>query len=429
MTQYEVDIMYEVKLDAFNGPLDLLLHLIQKFEIDIYDIPMQALTEQYMQYVHAMKQLEINIASEYLVLASELLMIKSKMLLPQSTSDMDVDDDPREDLVGRLIEYQNYKEYTAILNDMKEERDFYFTKRPTDLSHLETDESWDPNHTIDLTELIVAYQRVKNRVELNTPKSVEIRKETFTIQQATEQVTSRLKDKDHFNFFSLFTFSEPIEQVVTHFLAILEMSKAGIINIEQQRNFEDINIIRGVNYHLDNHGILESLLFTAGDEGLDEKQLLEILDMSKDQLVELIENYSSHGLMIQRFGTTYVLTTKKEAATYIEQLIEQKSQMKLSQAAMEVLSIIAYNQPLSRSDIELIRSINSDGAVKTLIAKGLVEAKVVNEQRSQQLITTDLFLNVFGISNIEDLPTTEEDDEEMDAFFSNLVNQKGENND
>lgn len=128
MTQYEVDIMYEVKLDAFNGPLDLLLHLIQKFEIDIYDIPMQELTEQYMQYVHAMKQLEINIASEYLVLASELLMIKSKMLLPQSTSDMDVDDDPREDLVGRLIEYQNYKEYTAILNDMKEERDFYFTK-------------------------------------------------------------------------------------------------------------------------------------------------------------------------------------------------------------------------------------------------------------------------------------------------------------
>ncbi|EKS0100458.1 SMC-Scp complex subunit ScpB [Staphylococcus aureus] len=180
---------------------------------------------------------------------------------------------------------------------------------------------------------------------------------------------------------------------------------------------------------MDNHGILESLLFTAGDEGLDEKQLLEILDMSKDQLVELIENYSSYGLMIQRFGMTYVLTTKKEAATYIEQLIEQKSQMKLSQAAMEVLSIIAYNQPLSRSDIELIRSINSDGAVKTLIAKGLVEAKVVNEQRSQQLITTDLFLNVFGISNIEDLPTTEEDDEEMDAFFSNLVNQKGENND
>ena len=89
--------------------------------------------------------------------------------------------------------------------------------------------------------------------------------------------------------------------------------------------------------------------------------------------------------------------------------------MKLSQAAMEVLSIVLITNHY-QSDIELIRSINSDGAVKTLIAKGLVEAKVVNEQRSQQLITTDLFLNVFGISSIDDLPTTEEDDEEMDAF-------------
>ena len=111
--------MYEVKLDAFNGPLDLLLHLIQKFEIDIYDIPMKALTEQYMQYIHAMNSLEINVASEYLVMASELLMIKSKMLLPQPEADESLEDDPRDDLVGRLIEYQNYKEYTELLNDKR----------------------------------------------------------------------------------------------------------------------------------------------------------------------------------------------------------------------------------------------------------------------------------------------------------------------
>ena len=101
--RYEVDKMYEVKLDAFNGPLDLLLHLIQKIEIDIYDIPMKALTEQYMQYIHTMNQLEINIASEYLVMASELLMIKSKMLLPQTNEVEDLDDDPRDEFVDRLI--------------------------------------------------------------------------------------------------------------------------------------------------------------------------------------------------------------------------------------------------------------------------------------------------------------------------------------
>lgn len=100
--------------------------------------------------------------------------------------------------------------------------------------------------------------------------------------------------------------------------------------------------------------------------------------------------------------------------------------MKLSQAAMETLSIIAYNQPLSRSDIELIRGINSDGAVRTLIARGLIEAKDVENSRSHALQTTDLFLNVFGIEKMEDLPTTEEDEEEMEDFFSNLVNQKGD---
>lgn len=180
---------------------------------------------------------------------------------------------------------------------------------------------------------------------------------------------------------------------------------------------------------MDKAGILEALLYTAGDEGLDAKQVMDILELTSTELETLIANYHSDGLTIQRFGQTYVLTTKQEAATYIEMLITHKSQMKLSQAAMEVLAIIAYNQPLSRSDIEMIRGINSDGAVKTLIAKGLVEAKAIDEARSQQLMTTDLFLNVFGITDLEDLPTTEDDQEEMDEFFSNLVNQKGDNHD
>lgn len=241
--------MYEVKLDAFNGPLDLLLHLIHKYEIDIYDIPMKALTEQYMNYIHAMKKLEINIASEYLVVASELLMIKSKMLLPQHDVEEESEfDDPREDLVGRLIEYQNYKEYTEFLNEMKVQRENYYSKHPTDLSHLETVEVWDDTQTIDLTELIMAYQRIKTRTSFNTPKSVTIQKETFTIEQASKQVTEKLALSNSFNFFSLFTFKETTEEVVTHFLAILEMSKSGIIQINQDKDFADISITRGVNY-------------------------------------------------------------------------------------------------------------------------------------------------------------------------------------
>ncbi|AMY04734.1 SMC-Scp complex subunit ScpB [Staphylococcus condimenti] len=175
-------------------------------------------------------------------------------------------------------------------------------------------------------------------------------------------------------------------------------------------------------------GILEGLLYTAGDEGLEIEQLTEILEISEEALSELVANYNSPGLIIQQYGSTLVLTTKSEVASYVEKLVKNQSNMKLSQAAMEVLSIIAYNQPVTRSDIEIIRGINSDGAAKTLIARGLVEAKVEDNSRSQQLYTTPLFLNVFGMTNLDELPTTEEEEEEIESFFNNLINQKGDNN-
>ncbi|KIX91534.1 segregation protein A [Staphylococcus microti] len=240
--------MYEVKLDAFNGPLDLLLHLIQQFEIDIYDIPMKALTEQYMQYVHAMKQLEINIASEYLVMASELLMIKSKLLLPDHNSDDVIEEDPREELVGKLIEYQNYKAYAEMLNDNREARSHYYTKTPSDLSKYERTERIPEGTHIDLTELIVAYQKMKNRIALKKPKSVEIKKETFTIQQSTDRIYHQLDHRQSITFFDLFTFNESIEHVVTYFLALLEMAKTGTIQVQQVEAFHNIEITKGVNY-------------------------------------------------------------------------------------------------------------------------------------------------------------------------------------
>lgn len=240
--------MYEVKLDAFNGPLDLLLHLIQQFEIDIYDIPMKALTEQYMQYVHAMKQLEINVASEYLVMASELLMIKSKLLLPDHNADDVIEEDPREELVGKLIEYQNYKAYADMLNDNREARSHYYTKTPSDLSKYELTERMPEGTHIDLTELIVAYQKMKQRIALKKPKSVEIKKETFTIQQSTERIYHQLDTRHSITFFDLFTFNESLEHVVTYFLALLEMAKTGTIQMQQVEAFHNIEITKGVNY-------------------------------------------------------------------------------------------------------------------------------------------------------------------------------------
>ena len=130
---------YEVKLDAFHGPLDLLLHLIRELEIDIYDIPMSVLTEQYMNYIQKMNALEINVASEYLVMASELLRIKSKMLLPEPPLE-EFDEDPREELVTQLLDYQNYKMYSEELKQLKEEAEKYLVKAPHEFDEVYVNE-------------------------------------------------------------------------------------------------------------------------------------------------------------------------------------------------------------------------------------------------------------------------------------------------
>lgn len=136
----DVQLPYSVKIEAFEGPLDLLLHLINRYEIDIYDIPVAQITEQYMAYIHAMQELELDIASEYLVMAATLLAIKSKMLLPapeeEDDGDMEFDevDDPREELMQRLLEYKKFKEAARELKRREEERALLFTKPPSDLS-------------------------------------------------------------------------------------------------------------------------------------------------------------------------------------------------------------------------------------------------------------------------------------------------------
>lgn len=241
--------MYEVKLDAFEGPLDLLLHLIQKYEIDIYDIPMKELTEQYLSYIHQMKILEINVASEYLVMASELLMIKSKLLLPTQPSDLDeYEDDPRDDLVKQLIEYQNYKDYAVLLNEMKGEREQIFIKKPADLSNFEA--MYDKRAPLDLnmTDLIVAYQRTKKRQRFNQPQHVTVSEDSYTIEMATASIESQLSKKKSYKFFESLPSDLTVNVLVTMFLAILEMMKLRQIDVFQQQQFGEITINRGVNY-------------------------------------------------------------------------------------------------------------------------------------------------------------------------------------
>ncbi|MFS0863496.1 segregation/condensation protein A [Fredinandcohnia sp. 179-A 10B2 NHS] len=240
---------YNVKIDTFEGPLDLLLHLINRLEIDIYDIPVSEITEQYLFYIHTMKELQLDIASEYLVMAATLLAIKSKMLLPKQEEelldeeiDMDYEEDPREELMNRLIEYRKYKEAAEDLKVLEEERSQIFTKPPSDLSEYAKDISVDRSLDVNLYDMLGAFQKLLRRKKLQKPLSTRITRQEIPIEKRMEEIVKELRGfKGKKKFTDLFPYHDKNHIVVT-FLAILELMKNNMIFIEQQNNFSDIFI-------------------------------------------------------------------------------------------------------------------------------------------------------------------------------------------
>ncbi|GAB3072018.1 SMC-Scp complex subunit ScpB [Salinicoccus sesuvii] len=168
--------------------------------------------------------------------------------------------------------------------------------------------------------------------------------------------------------------------------------------------------------------IIEGLLYIAGDVGLSEEQLIMHVPITKTQLDSTLENYEKPNFTIQRHGGKYFLKTTQHMEKYIQRVLDDRPSQKLSQASLEVLSIIAYNQPVSRGDIEALRGVASDGPVSTLLGKGLIMKKNVNDERAAHFITTDYFLQLFGLSSLEELPSQKEmmEQEEMDLFFESM---------
>lgn len=242
---------YRVKIEAFEGPLDLLLHLIQKLEIDIYDIPMAEITKQYMLYIHTMQELKLDVASEYLVMAATLLAIKSKMLLPKHDSDMLEDDpelqyeeDPRDELVERLIEYKRYKEAAKDLRDKEEERSLMFTRPPSDMSEYSAgDLAVPPDLNVNVYDMIAAFQKLLRRKKLQKPLSTRITRQEIPIEQRMEEIRHEFRQLTSRKPFSeLFEYPDRSHMVVT-FLAILELLKRNEINVEQDTNFSELYVM------------------------------------------------------------------------------------------------------------------------------------------------------------------------------------------
>ena len=220
---------YRIHLEAFEGPLDLLLHLIKKEDIDIYNIPIARLLDQYIEYINLAKELDIDLAGEFLEMAAELTYIKSRMLLPESSADEDEGPDPRADLVAKLLEYQRYKMAAqALLRRPMLGRDVFI--RPTT---TETGEAQEMFVEADTLALLSAFQKLLKKMP---PDQVhEIQRTQKGVAERVLELTEFLRGRKQIAFEDLFEGGRSRSDIVGTFLAILEMAKQGLVKIIQER--------------------------------------------------------------------------------------------------------------------------------------------------------------------------------------------------
>ena len=233
-----------VKLDSFEGPLDLLLHLIKKHEIDIYDIPISLISEQYNQYLETLKELNLDIVGDYLRMAAELGYIKSRMLLPKQVAEDDDElEDPREELVKRLIEYQRYKDasYQLFSLDLLG-RDIY-ARKFDELSDMDLKEFQEPLR-VDLWTLIDAFKTVIERKSAQMEDETDILVETdfMTVEDKIEEILQRIEEYNSFSFSDLFELSLSKMSLILTFMALLELVKQQVVTVFQENQFDDIKI-------------------------------------------------------------------------------------------------------------------------------------------------------------------------------------------
>ncbi|MDT7042062.1 segregation/condensation protein A [Candidatus Nitronereus thalassa] len=237
----QMEIPYEVKLDAFTGPLDLLLHLIRKHEIDIYDIPVSLITQQYLEYLQLMKELNLSFAGEFLVMAATLIQIKSRMLLPQEAEtpmEEEEGEDPRSELVRRLVEYQQFKDVAGELSDREKFWRDMFQREPMDVPKIREVLMDD----VSMFDLLGALQEVLTRTEAQVV--VDITPDTLTVQDRINGIIERLEDNPTITFTSLFDNATTRLVVIVTFLALLELVRMKLVKIFQGDLFGAIRISR-----------------------------------------------------------------------------------------------------------------------------------------------------------------------------------------
>ena len=236
---------YPVRLDNFEGPLDLLVHLIRRHEIDIYDIPIALITEQYLEYLELMQELDLDVAGEFLVMAATLIQIKARMLVPRPEAPDEEEDagDPRDALVQRLLEHEKYKAAAELLHERQTERSAQWTRPDNRVAEI-AGQPIEREIEVDLFSLLQAFQAVMARARERRP--LELPEELVSIERRIEQLNARLSETEACGFEDLFEGDRSRSELVTTFLALLEMVRLKLVRLFQSGPFAPIRVYRRV---------------------------------------------------------------------------------------------------------------------------------------------------------------------------------------
>jgi segregation and condensation protein A len=233
-----------VHLDNFEGPLDLLIHLIRKNEVNIYDIPIALITRQYLDTIQLMQELNLDVAGEFLVMAATLIHIKSRMLLPRPETAAGVDgeaEDPRDALVRRLLEHQKFKAAAELLHEREQLRAAQWLRPDERVAHIAGDE-YEPELEVDLYSLLTAFQAVIQRAK-QRPK-VMLPPEQVPLEVRIEQLLARLSEHEAYGFDELFSDVDDRAGLIVTFLALLEMIRLKLVRVFQSGSFGPIRVYK-----------------------------------------------------------------------------------------------------------------------------------------------------------------------------------------
>lgn len=229
-----------LKIDDFEGPMDLLLHLIKEKKMDLLNLKIEVIIDEYLRFIDEMEKLNLDIASSYLVMASELLEMKSRLLLPRHVEEEEEEEeDPQQELVNRLIEYQKYKDLTEDFKELESERKQIFTRLPENLKEYSDTNSMINNSDVTLDDLLLAFQKFLERKKLEQPLHTKVTRKEMSVEERRISIRKILSSKKKVNFLELFDVLNK-EYVVVTFLAILEMAKQNELKISQEEEYGDI---------------------------------------------------------------------------------------------------------------------------------------------------------------------------------------------